>query len=135
MSPRATKIIYWVATTQVALVMFMGGLLDALRTNGALEVFHHLGYPDYFATLLGIAKLVGVVALLVPVHRPLREFAYAGFIFDVMSAIVSILAVGDPWYHVVIPTYALVMVLVSYLTWTKREATSPTPATLSATSV
>lgn len=125
---KARRIVYWVATVQVALVMFSGGLLDALRTDAALEVFRHLGYPDYFATVLGVAKVLGVAALLLPVPRALRVFAYAGFTFDVVAAIVSILSVGDPFHHVLIPTYALAMVLASYATWSGRDTTSASPA-------
>jgi hypothetical protein len=125
-SGKTVRIVYWIATVQVALVMFMGGLLDAIRTESALEVFHHLGYPNYFATVLGVAKVLGVVAILAPVPRALRVFAYAGFTFDVTAAIISILAVGDPWYHVAIPTYALAMVLTSYSTWSARNGAAPT---------
>src|ERR1700737_4538382 len=96
------RLLYWIPTALTALVMAGGGLGDALRTESALEVFHHLGYPDYFSTILGIAKLLGVVALLAPVPRTLREWAYAGFTFDVVGAILSTFAVGDPPSHVAI---------------------------------
>lgn len=128
------RLLYWIPTVQIALVMASGGALDAIRTESALEVFRHLGYPDYFATIIGVAKVLGVVALFAPVPRAVREWAYAGFTFDVGAAVLSILAVGDPWFHVAIPLYALVMVQLSRYAWVKRTEQSPpslvlTPAT------
>jgi DoxX-like protein len=115
------RLLYWIPTAQVVLVMASGGLFDAIQTRSALGVFHHLGYPDYFSTLLGVAKLLGVIALLAPVPRALREWAYAGFTFDVAGAIFSILAVGDPPSHVAIPLYALAMLQLSYFASRRRE--------------
>jgi hypothetical protein len=117
------RLLYWIPTALIALVMAGGGLGDALRTESGLHVFHHLGYPDYFATILGVAKLLGVVALLAPVPRTLREWAYAGFTFDVGGAILSILAVGEPPSHVAIPLFALAMLQLSYFAW--RRISSP----------
>jgi hypothetical protein len=118
------RLLYWIPTAQIALVMASGGLLDAIQTRSALDVFHHLGYPDYFSTILGVAKLLGVVALLAPVPRTLREWAYAGFTFDVIVAILSILAAGDPPWHVAIPAYAFAMVQLSHFAWRRRERTA-----------
>lgn len=115
------RLLYWIPTGMIALVMASGGLIDALQTGSALQVFHHLGYPDYFSTILGVAKLLGVVALLAPVPRALREWAYAGFTFDVGGAILSIFAVGDPPSHLAIPLVALGMLQLSYFAWRRSE--------------
>jgi hypothetical protein len=115
------RLLYWIPTALIALVGASGGLLDALQTESALRVFHHLGYPDYFSTILGVAKVLGVVALLAPVPRTLREWAYAGFTFDVGGAILSIFAVGEPPGHLAIPLFALAMVQLSYFAWRQRE--------------
>jgi uncharacterized membrane protein len=85
-----------------------------------MMVFRHLGYPDYFATLLGVAKVLGALALVVPVPRTLREWAYAGLTFDVIAAMVSIVAVGDPITHVALPIVFLGMVLLSFWSWQRR---------------
>jgi hypothetical protein len=122
------RLLYWIPTAQIALVMASGGLIDALQTESALQVFRHLGYPDYFSIILGAAKMLGVVALLAPVPRTLREWAYAGFTFDVGAAILSTLAVGDPLSHIAIPLYALAMLQLSYFAWRRRErAASSSP--------
>lgn len=119
------RLLYWIPTVQIALVMAVGGVSDALRTESGLQVFRHLGYPDYFSTILGVAQVLGVVALLAPVPRTLREWAYAGFTIDVGAAIISILAVGDPLSHVAIPLYALAMLQLSYFAWRRRERDAP----------
>src|SRR3712207_4585913 len=74
------KIAYWTLTGLFGLMMLASGVMYLSGNPQPVEGFRHLGYPDYFRTLLGIAKILGAVALLVPVvPRTLREWAYAGF--------------------------------------------------------
>jgi len=115
-----TALAYWVPTVLVALNSVSGGIYDALRAPAAMAVFDHLGYPAYFATLLGIAKVLGGLALLLPVPRVLREWAYAGLTFDVVAASVSILAVGDSVGHIAIPVFVLALIQLSYRGWRRR---------------
>ena len=63
---KAGKIIYWIATVWLSLGMLSTGIVQLLRVNGEIEFILQLGYPDYFLTLLGIWKILGVVALLLP---------------------------------------------------------------------
>jgi hypothetical protein len=126
------RLLYWIPTVQIVLVMAVGGTLNALRTESALQVFRHLGYPDYFAMILGTAQLLGVIALLAPVPRRLREWAYAGFTFDVCGAILSIISAGDPVFQAAIPLYALVMIQLSFYAWRKREEGGTSSAPLAA---
>jgi hypothetical protein len=118
------KLAYWVPLVLVVLNAVGGGLLDAFRWPSGMAVFYHLGYPDYFATLLGTAKVLGGLALVAPVSRTLREWAYAGLVFDSSAAVISILAVGDPVPHVIIPTSYLVLTIVSFRAWRARSAPS-----------
>ncbi len=117
----STALAYWVPTVLVGLSSIAGGIYDALRPEAALAVFHHLGYPDYFATLLGTAKLLGGLAILLPVPRMLREWAYAGLTFDVLSALISLLAVGHAITELPIPIFVLALVQTSYWTWRRRQ--------------
>jgi uncharacterized membrane protein YphA (DoxX/SURF4 family) len=117
---RLAQALYWVPTILLAVTELGSGVGDALRGEAALTVFRHLGYPDYFALLLGVAKILGGVAIIAPVPRLIREWAYAGITFDVLAAIISILAVGDPPTKVLIPVYVLSMTLISLWTWRKR---------------
>jgi hypothetical protein len=115
---------YWVPTALVVLNATGGGLFDALRAPSGMVIFHHLGYPDYFATLLGTAKVLGGLALIVPVPRTLREWAYAGLVFDAISAAISIAAVGDPPTHLVIPAVFVAITIASFRAWRGRAARS-----------
>jgi hypothetical protein len=114
---------YWIATALVVFIAVSGGIVDAMQRPSALEVFRHLGYPDYFATLLGVAKVLGGLALVTPVPRVLREWAYAGLSFDVIAAAISAAAVGDPIASagIVVPIVVLALTLVSYVMWRRRS--------------
>jgi hypothetical protein len=110
---------YWVPTVLLALGMGMGGVCDALNLGGAVEMVEHLGYPAYFCTWLGIAKLLGVAAILIPGSRTLREWAYAGFTFDILAAAVSVYTVD----HESSPAYlfGLALIYFSRRGWLQRE--------------
>jgi hypothetical protein len=117
MSKFKSNLVYWIPTGLIALNWTFGGVSTLLRTPSSMEVFRVLGYPEYFAALLGAAQILGVVAILAPVPRVLREWAYAGLTFDASAAIFSLLAIGVPAWH---PVIALAVVLTSYLAWKDR---------------
>src|ERR1700680_508392 len=94
---------YWIPTILVALNWTFGGVSALLRTESSMQVFGRLGYPEYFPAMLGTAQLLAVVAILAPVPRALREWAYAGLAFDVTAAIISLSAIGTPALEVSIP--------------------------------
>ncbi len=111
---------YWVPTGLLAFLIGMGSVLDALQLGGAVDAVRHLGYPAYFCTWLGITKLLGVAAIVIPGSRTLREWAYAGFTFDMLAAAVSVASVD----HTSSPAYALGLALI-YLSrggWLQRAA-------------
>src|SRR5215472_874675 len=95
---------YWATTTAIALELLAGGVTDLLHGREVLVVGRpvvedmvQLGYPVYLLTILGVWKLLGGVALLVPRFPRLKEWAYAGFFFDLTGAAVSGIARGaDP---------------------------------------
>ena len=106
---------YWVVTGLMAAFMLMASIPDVLRQRQAIEVFGHLGYPAYLLPFLGTAKILGVIAVLIPGSGRLKEWAYAGLIFDITGALYSHLSVGDPmsvWGFAVI---GLVLVGGSYV--------------------
>ncbi len=97
------KIIYWIATVWLSLGMTATGISQLLKieAEGAVAPpgvygIKYLGYPVYFLTILGVWKILGVVAILVPKFPLLKEWAYAGFFFVMSGAIFSHIAVGDP---------------------------------------
>lgn len=87
---------YWVATGVTCLVMGGGGIGDLLRVEDLQATMENLGYPMYLLTILGVAKLLGVITVLAPGFTRLKEWAYAGFTFDLLGAFLSHLAVKDP---------------------------------------
>ena len=118
---KRNKIIYWISTVWLALGMVATGTLQLLRVNaeGALAppgVFGitRLGYPIYFLTILGVWKILGVVALLIPKYVLLKEWAYAGFFFLMSGAVFSHIAVGHPVSEIVPSLLLLTLTVVSW---------------------
>jgi hypothetical protein len=106
---------YWVVTGLMAAFMLMASIPDLLRLPQAVEIFAHLGYPAYLLLFLGTAKILGVFAVLIPGFDTLKEWAYAGLVFDITGALYSHLSVGDPVSVWVFALVALVLVGGSYL--------------------
>jgi hypothetical protein len=93
---RGLVIGFWISTALFALQMGFTAYAQ-LRIPDVANAFAHLGFPDYFRIELTLAKLAGLVALLVPtVPARLKEWAYAGFAITLVSALIAHLAVGDP---------------------------------------
>lgn len=89
-------IAYWVLTGLAVFGIGGGGVMDVLAPPEAVELFEHLGYPTHLLTLVGIAKVLGCVAILVPGFARLKEWAYAGITIDLVGAAWSHALVGDP---------------------------------------
>ena len=118
---KRNKIIYWISTIWLALGMLSTGTLQLFRANaeGALAPpgvygITHLGYPVYFLTILGIWKILGVVALLIPKFPLLKEWTYAGFFFVMSGAIFSHIAVGDSISEIFPSLLLLILTVVSW---------------------
>ena len=123
---KINKIIYWISTLWLALGMLATGTLQLFKAQapGALAPpgvygIKHLGYPVYFLTILGVWKLLGVVAVLIPKSPLLKEWAYAGFFFIMSGAIFSHVATGDPLTEN-IP--ALLLLILTVTSWYFRPA-------------
>jgi DoxX-like family len=93
-APKAITIAYWIVTTLFCLQMSFTAFAQ-LRLPQVAEMFAHLGFPAYFRVALAWAKFLGVLLLLAPVPARLKEWAYAGFAFNLASAVIAHLAVGD----------------------------------------
>jgi hypothetical protein len=91
---KKTKIIYWILTGLFAFLMLGSAVPDIISANIALEGFKAMGYPAYLVPFLGIAKLLGVIAILVPEYARIKEWAYAGLLFDLIGAIYSVISIG-----------------------------------------
>ena len=77
---------YWVFTLYIALESLWAGATDILHAPPLFGILLHLGYPPHFGTMLGVWKLLGAVALLLPGYPLLKEWAYAGMFFDFSAA-------------------------------------------------
>ena len=92
---KRNKIIYWISTIWLALGMLSTGTVQLFKVKAEVDHITHLGYPVYFLTILGIWKILGVVAVLIPKFPLLKEWAYAGFFFAMSGAVFSHIASGD----------------------------------------
>jgi uncharacterized membrane protein YphA (DoxX/SURF4 family) len=101
---RRRLIAYWVTTAIIAAEFAVGGVMDIMRLPPFFAIVRHLGYPGYFSVILGVWKVLGAVAVLAPRLHRLKEWAYAGIIFNMTGAVASHLAVGDPAVTLVAPT-------------------------------
>jgi len=110
--PKALAVVAWITTGLFAAAMTVSGVAYVVGAKAVLDGIRQLGYPDYFLRLLGVAKLLGVVGLFVPQPR-VREWAYAGFTFDLVAAIASHLLTGTA-AHAPAAATALALMLVSY---------------------
>lgn len=91
---RRNKIIYWIATLWLALGMTSTGIVQLLRIKQEQDFTANMGYPDYFLTILGTWKILGVIAILLPRFPLLKEWAYAGFFFAMSGAAFSHILAG-----------------------------------------
>lgn len=110
------KTIYYSTTLFIALfVGFYGGIVDILKTPSLLEINEKLGYPLYFFTLLGVFKILGAIALLLPkTFTKAKEIAYIGFSFDFIFASFSHYSVNDGFLKIIIPLVVLGILSISY---------------------
>jgi uncharacterized membrane protein YphA (DoxX/SURF4 family) len=108
------RIIYWIATVWLSLGMVSTGIVQLLQNKDEVELMTRLGYPAYFLIILGIWKILGVVAVLIPKYPLIKEWAYAGFFFAMSGAIFSHFANGDDAKEFFGPTLLLILTLVSW---------------------
>ncbi len=114
---KRNKIIYWIATIWLALGMISTGIVQLFKVKagqGGVDMITHLGYPVYLLTILGILKILGGVAVLIPKFPLLEEWAYAGFFFVMSGAIFSHIAMGDSMNELFPALLLLILTLVSW---------------------
>jgi uncharacterized membrane protein YphA (DoxX/SURF4 family) len=126
---------YWVATTLIGAETIAGGVTDLAHGRTSLvsgpfvaDIVTHLGYPVYLLTILGVWKLLGGMTIFLPGLPRLKEWAYAGIVFELTGAAASWALHGDPADQVIVP---LVLTAFAVLSWALRPP-SRTLGTLSA---
>ena len=117
---KRNKILYWIITIFLALGMLAQGVAQLSHTKGYVDIISvHLGYPLYFLNIIGTWKILGVIAILIPRFKLVKEWAYAGFFFVMSGALFSHLASGD---SIIQLTPALVLLILIVLSWYFRPA-------------
>lgn len=125
---KAITLSYWITTGLVAAMMSFSAYMY-LTSPKMEKAFQHLGFPAYFRVELAIAKVLGVVGLVVPFTGRLKEWVYAGFTINFISAFIAHMAAGDPLSGSVAPLIFLALLLTSYVTYHKRQKhTAPASA-------
>ena len=111
------KIIYWVATLWLALGMSVTGVGQLIKMKegaGGVNTINLLGFPLYFLTIIGVWKILGVVAVLIPKFPLIKEWAYAGFFFAMSGAVFSHVASGSAASEFFGPILLLVLTVLSW---------------------
>ena len=111
---KRNKIIYWISTIWLALGMLSTGIVQLLKVKDEVDFIIRLGYPVYFLMILGIWKILGVAAVLIPKFPLLKEWAYAGFFFAMTGAVFSHIASGNSVNEIFPPLLLLILTVVSW---------------------
>jgi hypothetical protein len=118
---KTINLFYWIFTILFSILMFGSAIPDALSMANAVKGIHDgLGYPVYFIPFIGVAKILGVIAILTPGHPRLKEWAYAGLTFDLIAATYSLFCVPQPdgsWYFMILP---LLLAAAAYSFYLKK---------------
>ena|ERR1700755_2030937 len=119
------RIFYWIVTGLFLLLMTFSGIASLASREKSVQFFNTLNMPSYLISFLSIAKLLGVIAILVPGYPRLKEWAYAGLIFDLIGAAYCNYAVGKPtgeWAPILI---FLALAFTSYFLYHKKLSLQP----------
>lgn len=111
---KRNKIIYWTATALLSFGMLGSGISQILHLKEMNELITHTGYPLYFMYIIGVWKILGVIAILIPKFTLLKEWAYAGFFFLMTGALASHLFMGDGGKAIFGPLFQTIFVVLSW---------------------
>lgn len=116
------KIIYW-TTTGIITAMMLFSAFGYFTNPDMKAAFVHLGFPDYFRIELGVLKVLGALALILPmVSGKIKLFAYFGFALTFVSAFIAHISSGDPLSVAVAPIIFLILLGVSYIFYNKTNS-------------
>ena len=117
---KKANIFYWVVTGLFSFMMLGSAIPDIYMDPIAVQGMHReLGYPLYFIPFIGVAKVLGVIAILVPGYPRVKEWAYSGLVFDLIGATYSIMAIGKPDFAFMF--LPLFLAFLSYFLYHKRR--------------
>lgn len=120
MSATANDRVYWISTAIFSVLMVFSASQELARAPELVEAVEVLGFPVYVLSMLGTAKLLGVVALLAPGWPHLKEWAYAGFAFDLGGGFIAHLVMEDTLERTLPSLVCFIVVAVSYVSYRVR---------------
>ncbi len=118
---KKTKIAYWTATLIFAFLLAMDGIGGISRQEAGVEVMKLLGYPIYFLSISGIAKLLGAVAIVQNYFKTIKEWAYAGIAVNLYGASSSWFFAGGGAFEILFPLIVFGIMLIPYFLWKKYD--------------
>jgi hypothetical protein len=125
---RVVSVAYWTCTALTAFFIVPGGLAYALAVSDVVDGVIQLGFPLYFIQLLGVWKVLGGIAIVAPGLPRLKEWAYAGIVFELTGAAVANAmmggSMGAQWWHVPAP---LMVAAIAVVSWALRPASRRLP--------
>jgi hypothetical protein len=119
MKNKSLRVTYWIITVLFALFMLFSGVSELVGTEQGNALFDNLGYPLYLSFILGVAKILGSIAIVQNKWGTIREWAYAGFTFDLIGASLSFAFIGAGFIDSFMPLIFLMVMFVSYGLWKK----------------
>jgi len=122
---KSTKIIYWTTTILFAGFMIFSAIPDIIMQSEAKQFMAHLGYPEYILPFIGIAKLLGSIAILIPGFVKIKEWAYAGLTFDLLGAVYSNIMTDGFQIGLLIMVPVFIVAIVSYIYNQKYYSNNP----------
>jgi len=120
---KTTNVLFWIITILFGAFMLFSGYTEITLQPEGVKLMQHLGYPNYFTVFLGWAKILGVIALLVPSNFPrLKEWAYAGFFFDLVGAAYSQIATDGFMPQQLFMLVFFIFLFLSYYLYHKKRS-------------
>lgn len=121
MAKKSIRIVYWIFTILFSLFMLFSGISELIGTESGNALIVSLGYPLYLNMILGVAKILGSIAIIQTKWKTIKEWAYAGFSIDIIGASLSFAFVGAGFFATLMPLAFLVVMFVSYVMWKKLD--------------
>lgn len=121
---KPSKTLYWIVTIIFAALMLMDGFAGFAMTEDGKAAMQQLGYPNYIMYLVGTGKILGAIAILQNRYKTIKEWAYAGFTINFISAAASWAIVKAPIAYSIFPLIMLAVMFFTYYIWKRYERRS-----------
>ncbi len=117
---KRSDIFFWICTGLLIPALGIGSVFEIMRDPDSIKILVGLGYPAYLSPFLGVARILALIAICIPGLPRLKEWAYAGLVFDVIGAIYSQIAIGNPVTYTIFPCIILFVIIASYYFYHKK---------------